>query len=140
MGEKESKLKYSNKLIDDFKKMIKRNIKILLCLIACIMLNSVNVYAMESNDRTVTSYEVLVEEIDNATETATIVLTENIIVDKTIKIDGDKSIIIKANEDDNISISSNISDYLFFVANGSELTLEGIQLMKVLLYCVHVKN
>lgn len=129
MGEKESKLKYSNKLIDDFKKMIKRNIKILLCLIACIMLNSVNVYAMESNDRTVTSYEVLVEEIDNATETATIVLTENIIVDKTIKIDGDKSIIIKANEDDYISISSNISDYLFFVANGSELTLEGIQLV-----------
>jgi len=109
--------------------MIKRNIKILFWLIVCIMVNSVTVYAVENSDKTVASYEMLIEAIDNAEETVTIVLTEDIAVDKPIEINGNKNIIIKSKEDHNISITSDSNDYIFFIANGSELTLESLQLI-----------
>ena len=48
-------------------KMIKRIIKILFLMIACVLVFSVKVYALENNYKTVELYEMLLEEIDNAT-------------------------------------------------------------------------
>lgn len=116
-------LKWINILV----KMFRININTIL--IAYILFLPFKAYAVENNDKTIASYEMLLEEIDNITEVGTIVLTKDIIVDEAIKINKDKNIIIKANVEESVSIISGSNDYIFFITNGSELSLEGIRLV-----------
>lgn len=120
---------YIFKWIIDFMQMIKGNCIILFLLFIHILAIPTKVYASENSIKTVASYEMLLEEINNAIGTTTIVLTADIVVNDTIEIIENKNIIIKSDEGNYFSITSEGNNDIFYIDNNSELTLERIQLV-----------